>query len=163
MFVRRFAGPLLLAAALHAQTPSLALSRSAAPDGTAVVELSFSPLSEAPVAALEWTLHVPADIVSTVTVEDGAAQKTVFCHRGAEGYKCIAAGANANPLAGGVVATVTVTLAPGATAPDIRVGDTLGASPEGQPVAVPGENAPGSADVIGRSVPARFRPPAASK
>jgi len=170
MFAFRFAGPLLLAATLPAQPPSLALSRvTVAPGGTAVLELSFTALVESPVAALEWTFQFPAAAITAITVEDGpavsAARKTVICLGDAAAYKCLVLGANADAIADGVVAKVMLTLAPGASEVPVLVANTLGTSPEGQPVAVRGENGNiSSTDAeLRRSVPALSKRVAANR
>jgi hypothetical protein len=170
MSALRFPGQLLLAAALYAQPPSLALSRvTAAPDGTAVLELSYTSVPESPVAALQWTFQYPADAVTGITVEDGPAVtgtgKTVICLSDAVVCKCLALGANADTIPDGVVAKVAFLLTPGTKEAVILVSNTLGASQEGQPVPVRGENGTISAGhtTPRRGVPARFKRASSNK
>jgi len=137
--------PLLLAAALNAQPPSLVLSQVSAPrGGGAVLELSYASVGDSPIAALQWTLQYPPEAVSAISLDDGdaasAAHKTVICLGDGSAYKCLAVGANAETISDGVLARVTVALTPGTTEATILVANTLGVSPDGQPVTVRGEN-----------------------
>ncbi len=72
----------------------------------------------------------------TATASATAAGKSISCAGGASAYTCIAFGLNANTIANGVAAVVTVTLSASATTAAIGINSALSASPAGVWVAV---------------------------
>ena len=128
-------------AGLNAQTTSLTLSSATVtPDGTASLDLSLDSSSGVPPAAIQWTFQYSSSSISSIAVDDGpmstSAGKTVFCAGDANGYTCLAVGLNAETIADGVVAKVTVVLAPGTSAATILVTGASGASPGGDPIPI---------------------------
>src|ERR1017187_3685066 len=126
---------------LQAQT-SLALSSAiATPGGTAALNLSLSSPPSSPLVAVQWTFAYPAASVGSLTVSAGpalsSAGKTLSCTGGVNSYTCVAWGMNSNPISDGVVATLSVTLS-GSGAVPVTIGNSLGASPTGDGIAVTG-------------------------
>jgi hypothetical protein len=164
MLSLRFAAALFVAFSLHAQPPVLTLSRATAtPDGAAVLELSYVSAADSPVAALQWTIQYPADLVASMNIEDGpalaAAHKTAMCLGDAATAKCLAIAANTETIGDGVVARLTFSLLPGADDATVLVADTLGVSADGQPVIVRSENGRiATTPVLRRMAPVRVKP-----
>jgi hypothetical protein len=123
--------------------PALSLdSGSAAPGGTVSLDMHLvSPASSLP-AALEWTVSYPPGDVISVNMAAGAglmaADKTIACNAASGSTICLAYGINANWIANGVVAVVTVTLS--ATAGDsiipLSMGNTSAAAADGSALPV---------------------------
>jgi hypothetical protein len=135
------AGTVLLPA-----TASLMLSPATgvAQGGTAVMPLTFRPGATQP-AGLQWTFSYAAADVAAIAVAPGpaaiAAAKTLTCAGSGGSYICLATGINTNTIAGGVVAVLTVTLAPSASASGIGVVNTMGATLAGDAYPVLGMGA----------------------
>ena len=115
---------------------SLALSSNSAAAGSPIsLNLTLATTSGSQPAALEWTFTYPAASVSGFVVSPGpvltAAGKTLSCAGSATNYICIASGINSNLIANGTVATVTVTLAGGASSAPVGVSGALGATMSG--------------------------------
>src|ERR1017187_5496109 len=126
---------------LQAQT-SLALSSAiATPGGTAALNLSLSSPPSSPLVAVQWTFNYPAASVASLTAAAGpalsSAGKTLSCAGGAGSYTCAAWGLNSSAISDGVVATLSVTLS-GSSAVPVTIGNSLGASPTGDAIAVTG-------------------------
>jgi hypothetical protein len=124
----------------NAQTCLSVSTAAIAPGGTADLEISLTSPPQAPLAALQWTFDYPSAAIRSLTVADGAAAKaagkTVMCSGSTTANTCLVAGANANTIGNGVVAKLSVTLAPDVTIAVIAIRDSLGASPAGYFVAV---------------------------
>ena len=124
---------------LRAQS-SLTLASSTATAGSTVpLNLSLSSPTGGEPAALQWTLSYPTASVTGVSVAAGAsvtaAGKSVSCASGTGTYTCIVSGLNANIIADGVVAVISVTLSATASTIPIGVSNAAGASLVG--VAIP--------------------------
>ena len=117
------------ASRLDAQTLSLS-SATASAGGPASLSLTLSGASTS-ISALQWTVQYPAS-VGAVSVAAGSALtsagKSLSCNPGAGSYVCIAEGSNANPIANGVVATVSLTAAQTST---LAVASTAAVAPDG--------------------------------
>jgi hypothetical protein len=116
------------------------------PGATVAIGITLSTNTLAPLAGLQWTVSYPPTQVSGITVIDGAAAtaagKTVSCSGGPGVYRCIVAGANQNLISTGVVALLSIQIAP-AAAPGsfpLELSGLLGTSELGTPVAVAGAN-----------------------
>src|SRR3954451_17028312 len=111
----------LLMNAAFGQTSTLVLTSSPsalALGNTVNLTLSLTSQPGSEPAALEWTMGYSPSMVTNLAVSTGpaltAAGKTVACSGASTGYTCVASGLNANSIANGVIATLAVTLAPGA-------------------------------------------------
>jgi hypothetical protein len=127
---------LMLAPGLNAQIClGLTTVASASGGGSVSLDLSLDSLSNTPPAGLQWNLQYPASAIRSLEVDDGpaatAAGKTVICAPNANGYTCVAVGANAKTIPNGVVAKVTAILAPDVSNAVIQVVNPLAASAEG--------------------------------
>ena len=128
-----------------AQDSQLVLSSaSSVPGGTVTLNLSLN--TSAPIAALQWTfIYSPAQITALSVTADPAvlaAGKSISCAPSAGVHTCLASGLNANPMTGGVIATVNVTVASLAGFAPIRISQTSGATPEADAVAISHEGPP---------------------
>jgi hypothetical protein len=110
---------LLVSSVLNAQS-SLALSSGAGPVGSPIplaLTLSFTAGSQP--AGMQWTFSYPAASVTGFAVTAASllttAGKTLSCAGTSAAYTCIATGLNTNLIPAGIVANVSVTLAPAAT------------------------------------------------
>lgn len=134
----------LLSTTGFAQTSSLALaSVSAAPGSSAVLALTLASGSGNAPAAVQWTVTYDPSAITGITVTAGssatAAAKSVQCAGGGGSYSCLAFGLNANPIADGLLATVTVNLAPAAIGSvSIGLSNSIGASPSSASIALTG-------------------------
>src|SRR5580658_6992249 len=134
-------GILCLCAPASAQVSSLGLSSATSnPGGTVALSLSFSASVTAP-AGLEWTLAYPSSQVSAMSVLAGpvatAAGKTIYCASATGSVTCLLAGpTNANTMAAGVAATVTLTLAPTAATTGVTITNAVGVDAIGDGLAV---------------------------
>ena len=131
---------LLAGRCLLGQT-QLALSSGSAPAGSAVVlNLALSSPSGSEPAGIEWTFDYPAGSVASFAVGAGPAlsdaAKTLDCAGSAGTYYCVASGLNTNAIANGVVATVSITLAPAANSTTIGVSGAVGTSSNAEPITV---------------------------
>ena len=137
-----FASVLVLStSASSGQTPSLALSSaSAVAGGTVSLNLTLTSPAGSNPDGLQWTFSYPSASVTNFSVTPGAvltsAGKTVSCAGSANSYICLTNGMNPNTIPDGIVAVVTVTLAPSAGSISIGVSGALGASVAGYPAAV---------------------------
>lgn len=121
-------------------------SASGAPGSSVSLDLTLTS-SQNGIASAQWTLNYwPVDVAAVSVVAGPAATsagKSLYCAEGDGALKCILAGLSVGVLADGVVARVTVQLAP--TTPDavsaIGVTGTLGASPAGVAVPIQGRAA----------------------
>ena len=116
--------------------PTLVLSSgTVAAGGTISLNLTLTSPSGSEPAGLQWTFSYPASSLVAFNVEAASAlvsaNKTISCAGDASAYICLATGLNANTIANGIVATVTVTLAATGTLTAIGLTNTLGASPDG--------------------------------
>jgi hypothetical protein len=107
------------------------------------LDLTLTSSGDGP-AGLQWMLsYAPVD-VSSVSIAAGpaltAAGKTLNCITAAGSSTCLAVGRNPTPIAGGVVAVVTVTLAsaPSTSAVPIAVGNMIGVLADGTALSVTG-------------------------
>lgn len=143
------AGAVLLAVAMlplvaRAQTGSLTLSAVSGSAGTqAPLTLTLASPAGSEPAAIQWTLTYSAASIASIAVAPGpaatAAGKTVMCAGGSGSYGCVLSGLNATQILNGVVATVNVTLASGATgAVPIGVTNTVAASPSATSLSLSG-------------------------
>jgi chitodextrinase len=137
------------------QASSLSLASGTAVQGGSI-SLNLS-LSASTASALQWTLSYAAANVTSVSVAAGpvltAAGKTIQCRTTTGSTLCLASGMNSTVIANGVVAVVTVTLAPATSSASvpISVGGTIGSLGKGTAVAVSG--AGGSITVQGWQPP----------
>jgi hypothetical protein len=125
---------------LQAQN-NLTLSSGTAPaGGTALLNLSLTSAVSQP-ANIQWTFNYPSANVTSVSVSGTpafiATGKTITCVSRTGTYKCITWGLTPNTIPNGVIATVAVTLA-GSSDAMVTIGDSLGASPAGDAVAIAG-------------------------
>ncbi len=104
------------------------------PAGSVSLNLSLnSPAGQEP-ASIEWSLNYPPSNVTGLSITAGSsaisAGKSLTCAAGTNSYICIADGINSNIIANGTLATVNVSLAPGAAAGTAAIGlaNALGAS-----------------------------------
>jgi hypothetical protein len=108
-------------------------------DGTALLDLSLYSHGRVP-AAVQWTFQYSPSNITSLTVNDGPqlgpAGKTVMCAGDSTHYRCLALGTNANPIANGVIAKVTATLAPGATSAAIQIDSPLGTAGDGYMISI---------------------------
>jgi len=143
-----------------AQTCLVLSTAVVAPGGAADLELKLISGSDTPPASLQFTFSYPASLRS-LTVNDGpaaaAADKTVMCNGDAAAYTCLAIGANAKPIPDGVIAKVTVALAPDAGSAEIQLTQTCGASGEGHYLPISSGN--GVLTTANVSPDGRLRPP----
>jgi uncharacterized protein (TIGR03437 family) len=131
-------------------------SASGAPGSSISLDLTLSS-SQNSIASAQWTLdYWPVDVAAVSVVAGPAAAssgKSVYCAGGAGALNCILAGLGSGVLGDGVLARVTVQLAP--ATPDagstIGVAGALGASPGGEAVPIQGHAA-----VIGILQPAHL-------
>jgi len=131
-----FCGPVL------GQGGSLALSFGASQGSSVTLNLSLTSPAGGEPAGIQWTLtYAPSNVVS-ITASAGAsataASKSISCNAGTGSYACLIAGPNSTAIQNGVVAVVTVTLAPGVTGVAVEVTNTLGASPNGTALPISG-------------------------
>jgi uncharacterized protein (TIGR03437 family) len=98
--------------------------------------------SQSSIASAQWTLtYWPVDVAAvTVVAGPAAAGKSVYCAGGEGAITCILAGLNDGVLGDGVVARVTVKLAPATldAVSSIGVAGALGASSSGDSIAIQG-------------------------
>ena len=132
---------LLLTSVSFGQTPTLALSSaSAVAGGTATLSLALTAPAGSNPDGLQWTFSYPSASVTNFSVIPGSvltsAGKTFSCAGGANSYICLTNGLNTNAIPNGIVAVVTVTLAPTAGSISIGVSGTLAASVAGYPITV---------------------------
>src|SRR5262245_36200346 len=97
------------------QGGSLVLSSGVASGSTASLNLTLASAGDRP-AGIQWTMRYPSGSVLSVTGNEAGsavtAGKTVSCSSTAETYTCILFGLNSTVIPDGVVANLTVTLAP---------------------------------------------------
>ncbi len=78
-------------------------------------------------SAIEWAFNYPSAAIAGFSVAGGPAlatpQKSLFCNGNSTNYICVVAGLNAYTISDGVVATVSLTLAPGFTTAVISMGN----------------------------------------
>ncbi len=123
------------------QTDSLVLSSGIVPPGgTVSLNLSLSSTGGVPPAGLEWTLvYSPSNIVSISALPGTSAtnsSKGLACAPSPGSYLCVVTGINPNTIPAGVVAVVTVTVAPGTTGTSIGVANAIGASLAGNAIPI---------------------------
>ena len=129
----------------HAQTTSLKLSSgSAVQGGSASLSLSLNALAGSAPSSLQWTLSYMTSDIASLTFTTGpaltAAGKWLNCRSGSGSARCLATSMDANPINSGVVAVITVKLAPITSAPTVllSIGDVAGALAGGTPLTVSG-------------------------
>src|ERR1051325_6879443 len=127
---------------LLAQPGILALSSgSTTQGGTVSLNLSFTSSGSQP-AGLEWTIVYTASNIVSISATAGpaatAAGKSISCAGASGSYVCLASGINTNAIANGIVATVSVTLAPATTSTSLGLTNTLGATAGGDAYSVSG-------------------------
>jgi hypothetical protein len=125
---------LLWAGTLAAQTCIIASPPKLQADNTASIDLWLYSSTTRP-SALEWVVRVDDSLATRVVVNNGpaltAAGKTVLCMNVGDGLRCLAVGANSNPIANGVIAKISATPAAGFSSAAVQVADALAATPEG--------------------------------
>jgi hypothetical protein len=144
---RRSLLPLILwtIGTFEVRATSLVLSSSEALPGvhTSLALLLDASFGERP-SAIQWTFHYPAATISHFTVEAGpalvAAGKTVICAGDADALNCLIVGINDEAIPGGLVAKLTVALAPGVSSMTIMVANVLGVSSGGEPISISSAN-----------------------
>ncbi len=101
--------------ACFAQSVLSLSSASGALGSTVTLNISLDTAYPGSSAGLQWTLNAPKDEIESITTSPGpaaiAAQKSLYCANNI----CLLVGMNLNPLGKGVVAVVTVKLAPTAS------------------------------------------------
>lgn len=106
---------LVFACSVSAQTLSLGLSSASASAGASVsLNLSLNAPAGSEPAGLQWTVNVPPQILSTAAVigpAAAAAGKSLTCNLAT----CLITGMNRNVIANGVVAVITMAVAPSAS------------------------------------------------
>jgi hypothetical protein len=131
---------LFMAESVSAQTGNLSLSSGSA-TAAGIVTVPLSLTGGAQPAAIQWTLLYSSDITA-VTVTDGPAvvnaSKTTTCASSPGKTICLVAGLNQNSLGDGVLANVTLQLAPAVSTSSIpvQVTGTVAASIQANAVAV---------------------------
>jgi hypothetical protein len=125
----------LFAADLSAQTCLSLSSPSVSGDRTVTLDISLHASPKSRPAAIQWTLSTSSSSVTSITADDGpelpSGRKAVICAGPAAAYRCIIVGANAEPVPDGIVARITLGLAPGTPAPKITLGGSMAASTDG--------------------------------
>lgn len=153
----------LTAGAAAAQTAVIALSSGAVrfSDRTAALDLSMQS-SGAPAASLQWSFEYDASSGVDIVVEDGpaaiAVQKNVVCAPNPGGCTCLALGLNATIIPDGIIAKVTVALAP-ARAATILVTNALAASADGAAIPLATSNETVTVTAKPPFIPGRPRAP----
>ena len=128
----------LLAGTSILSAQSVVLSSGSAPIGSSILlNLSLNtPSGTAQPAGIQWTFSYPTAEVSIFSVAAGpvlaTANKSLTCAGSAQSYTCLATGMTTDTIPNGVVATVSVVLASGATTAAIGVGNPVSASLAGE-------------------------------
>ena len=133
--------PLVLFAADLSAQACLSLSPpSPSGDRTITLDVSLHTPPKSRPAAIQWTLSTSSSSVTSITADDGpelsSGRKVVICTGPAAAYRCIIVGANAEPVPNGIVARITLGLAPGTPAPKITLGVSMAASTDGHLVPI---------------------------
>jgi uncharacterized protein (TIGR03437 family) len=121
-------------------------SASGAPGSSISLDLTLASSRDA-VASAQWTLNYwPVDVAAVSVVAGPVATssgKSLYCAGSGGAVKCILAGMNSSVLGDGVVARVTVQLAPATAAAVSTIGVTgaLGGSQDGAAVPIEGRAA----------------------
>jgi hypothetical protein len=125
---------------VNAQTCMVLSPPTIAANGTVSLDLSLYSARGKEPAAVQWTFQYPASIIQTLTVGDGpaltSAGKTAMCFGDSAAYNCLAVGTNTKTIGNGIIAQLTVVLAPGFTTAPIVVDSPLGASTAGYLISV---------------------------
>jgi hypothetical protein len=136
-----------------AQTVTLGLSSGAASPGSSVtLAVSLNATGATP-STVQWAVQYSTEDFSGVTVTAGPAAtesgKTVSCNQqGAGTTNCILWGANATPIANGIIANVRLTVSAStlANSSGVQIVNCLGANPAGN--ALPGSGQGGSVTIL---------------
>ncbi len=166
MSVLRWTRRFLLVASLLASVSSILpaqsltlVSASTQANNSILLNLYLSTSGIQP-AALQFAFSYSDSTITSFSVSGGPAltapQKSLYCGGNAANYTCVAVGINNNIISDGVIATVSVTFAPGVTTASIKVGNSLGADSDGNALSV---SAPGSLNVSPISVSVVCSPP----
>jgi hypothetical protein len=114
---------------LYGQADTLTLSNSGSGSGTISIDLTLSSPAGSEPAAIQWTVGFPASDVMWASVVPGpaavSAGKSITCAIDFGAYTCVASGTNATIITNGVVASVTLTLAPGLTSTSTNLNQTI--------------------------------------
>lgn len=131
----------------YAQTTSLDLSHGSAVQGGSVsLTLALRTSAGHAPASLQWTLSYSTSDIASLSITAGpaltAAGKWLNCRSNAGLARCLATSMDASPIEGGVIAVVTVTLAPTASGSTVLVsiGDAAGAMAGGTLLTVSGSS-----------------------
>ena len=116
--------------------PSLTIASASATTGSPIsVDVALSSPAGSEPSALQWNLTYSPGTLANVSVvagpSMGSAGKTISCSGQDGSYLCLAYGMNATPIANGVVASVTATVAGSAGTP-ILVSNIVAADPDAQ-------------------------------
>jgi hypothetical protein len=129
-----------LAADLSAQACLSLSPPSISGDQTVILELSLNSPPKARPVAIQWTLSTSSSGVISVAADEGpslpSGRKAAICVGTAAAYRCIVAGANAEPVRDGLIARITVNLAPGTATPKITLRDSMAVSADGHRIPV---------------------------
>jgi hypothetical protein len=130
----------LFVAGLRAQACLSLSPPSASADRTVTLEISLHAPPNSRPAAIQWTLSTPSSGVISITVDDGpglsSAMKSAMCSGRATAYRCIIVGANAEAVPNGMVARITLVLAPGSPAAKVTLGNAMAAAADGHLIPV---------------------------
>ena len=131
-------------------------------DNSILLNLSLSTSGIRP-AALQFAFSYSAAAIASFSVSGGPAltapQKSLYCGGNAANYICVAAGINDNTISDGIMANVSVTLAPGVNTASITVSNSLGADTDGNALPV---SSSGSLNVSLASLSVSCSPPVLS-
>ncbi len=136
-----FAGLLLLLGySSIAQASDLSISSAVVnPGGTAILSVGLTVSGTAP-AGLQWRISYFHTQISEISITRGpatsAAVKALSCATGSGVATCIVTGLNTNPLASGVVAYITATLAPDITFAPIQISNQIGTDSHGNGLSI---------------------------
>ena len=118
---------------------NLASGSTAAPGGTAALNLSLNAASSGP-AGLQWTFSYSPTAITSLSVTPGpaaaAAGKSVTCASGSGSSSCLLTGSNRTTVSDGIVAVVNATLSPATTSTSISMSNPLGATADAAPIAL---------------------------
>ena len=124
-----------------AQTVTFGVSSgSASPGSTVTLDLSMDSASGTSPASAQWTLNYPATDFSSATVTPGSvaagAGKSVSCTSTPGSSTCVLWGDNSIAMASGVVATVSLVVAPSTedTSSQVELSVPMAADPSGFPL-----------------------------
>jgi hypothetical protein len=117
-------------------------------NGTASADLSLYSKEGTEPVAVEWTLHFPLSSISSVAVEDGPALKPagkiVLCAGRPGISKCLVTGTNNKTIENGIIARLSIVVAPGSSKGGVQIKNSLAVSAAGREIPVSARIMPAS-------------------